>query len=421
MNAYNTPNQTTQLLKQIGHELRSPAVIIAVSMTLIATLFGWLLIENSFTVMKGDAVAYWAMAQVPIDPNQSWTWDGVANSNVPYTYRILIPFIVRNFFHSSMNGFIFIAISSLLICNYIIFKISKLFTNDNFIGFFMVMVFSTNFTIVNPLVNSALVDLPSFVCILLIAYLFFRYLTNGSNQSVPVAVWIFLSVILVVAALIKEWIFFVLPVLFLFFLSDRKPRKAFLLFCCALPAVITHVVVRLVMGFFTDIQIVSFTLLYERYITSFWAYRSLFATYGAIWMFIPLTLWFSFKNHRSKPVTYLPFILSLLVAIVMCTIASDHNRYLFFISFPFLIPALSLYFTRYNTPISKSTLSVLALLLLFSRLAINYRPMVPEGLALIADRTESTLIVIIVASAIQIFTGLYYIWAIYAQRHSQEL
>ncbi|MFC2060801.1 hypothetical protein ACFLTZ_06960 [Chloroflexota bacterium] len=403
-----------RFLGAVYRELKTPAVIIAVAITLVAALGGWLLVQNAYTVMRGDAVAYWDMAQVPIDPSDIWTWDGVPDSNVPYTYRILTPFLVRNLFNASMEGFIFIAIVSLLICNYLIFKIARLYTPDAFTGSLLVIIFSTNFTIFNPLVNSALVDLPSFVCMLLITYIFLKHIIQ--KESTGAVIWILYAAILVVAALIKEWIFFVLPVLFLYLLYVRQPGKAASLFFCSLPGVVTHLIMRVIMGFFTDIQTISLALLLERYFTTFGAYRSLFATFGAAWILLPPALVSAYRHNRANNELYITVVLALLVGIFMCTIASDHNRYLFFLCFPFLIPSLSLYLSRYSARLRKGALYTLAIVLLLARLAMHYRPDWQEGFAPTAGQSETTLILITAAAAVQILVVLYYVVAVHCRK-----
>ena len=105
-------------------------VAVSLTITLLMIIVGELLVANSFTVMRGDAVAYWDMAQEPINPNRRWVWDGFPDCSVPYTYRILTPFLVYRFFNSSLMGFIIIASSSLFISNYLICKISRLYTSN---------------------------------------------------------------------------------------------------------------------------------------------------------------------------------------------------------------------------------------------------------------------------------------------------
>ena len=401
---------TRGILSRILQKLREPEVVVAAAVALLSALAGWLLVENAYTVMRGDAVAYWDMAQVPIDPNQSWTWDGVPNSNVPYTYRIAIPFVVRNFFGSSMGGFIFMAIASLFISNYLVFKISRLYSRNLLVNSLIVIVFATNFTIFNPLINSALVDLPSFVFMLLLIYIFLKYI--NIERPTSRATWLLFAAILLVAVLIKEWLFFVLPVLFIYLLLIRQTRKAASLFAYSLPAVAVHLAIRLIMGpLFPELQSPSLALLFERYFTEIGAYRSLFATFGAIWLIIPLALFNSFRNNRAMKETYMPVIIAFFVWPVIGTIASDHNRYLFFISFPFLIPALSIYFAKYNEHIKQGALYAILALLTVTRLAMHYRPELQEGFAPAAGQSEEVIVVISVVAVIQIVVIIYYVVA----------
>lgn len=392
-------------MRRILQKLREPEIIIAAVVTLLLALAGWLLVENAYTVMRGDAVAYWDMAQVPIDLNQSWTW-----GNVPYTYRIAIPFVVRNFFGSSMGGYIFIAITSQFLSNYLVFKISRLYTNNLQINSLVVIVFATNFTIFSALVNSALVDLPSFVFTLLLIYIFLKYINTETPTSQ--ANWLLYAAVLLVAVLIKEWIFFVLPVLFIYLLLIRQTKKAALLFTYSLPAVAIHLAIRLMMGpLLPEIQSPNLARLFERYFTEIGAYRSLFATFGAIWLIIPLALFNSFRNNRAVKEAYLPVLIAFFAWLAMGTIASDHNRFLFFISFPFLIPVLSLYFTKYNERIKQGALYTIFALFTVTRLAMHYRPELQEGFAPTAGQSEEVIVFISVATVIQIVAILYYMLA----------
>jgi hypothetical protein len=391
------------ILKSAYSGLKTDEIVIPLAATIISVMTAWLLVRNAFTVMAGDAVAYWDMAQVPISPDNQWWW-----GNVPYTYRIAIPFIVRNVFNSSMVGYIFITILSLLVSNYLVYKISQLYTRNRIVSSLIVIIFTTNFTIFNPIVNPALVDMPSFVFILLITFIFLKYIIV--KTSTTYYIWLIFAIALAMAVLIKEWILFVLPVLFIYLLLTRKVRKAALLFAFSMPAAGLHLGIRLIMGpLLPGIQSPSIALLIERYLTDIGAYRSLFATFGAIWLVIPFALTNVWRSNRESIEMYILPILAMLVFLPMGTIASDHNRYLFFISFPFLIPALSIYFDKYNAFFKKLTLYAIIILFLMVRLAMNYRPADQQGFAPTSGQSETVILLISIMAVLQILLMFYYI------------
>lgn len=399
-------------MKQIFKKLKSPEVLIPAVATALVAVLGWLLVENAYTVMRGDAVALWDMAQVPIDPKMSWTWDGVAGSNVPYTYRIAVPFVVRNLFGSSMAGFIFIAIASLFVCNYFVYRISQLYAKTTLTNSLIVIIFATNFTIFNTLVNPALVDLPSFALALTMTYLFLKYIAKGASTSRTV--WITFSFLLLIAVMIKEWVLFILPAFFLYLVVIKQYKKAMLLFLYSLPAVGVHLAIRLIMGpLFPELQQPSLSLLVERYFTEIGAYRSLFATFGAIWIVIPLALYFVRRNKEKVRETYILFFIGVAVWLVMGTIASDHNRYLFFLAFPLLIPALSLYFTKYSQHLKRGALFTIIALLAITRMAMHFRPESQNGSVLMEFQSEGVIAFISAAAAVQILVILYYVLAVH--------
>lgn len=107
----------------------------------------------------------------------------------------------------------------------------------------------------------------------------------------------------------------------------------------------------------------------------------------------------------------MPVIIAFFVWPVIGTIASDHNRYLFFISFPFLIPALSIYFAKYNEHIKQGALYAILALLTVTRLAMHYRPELQEGFAPAAGQSEEVIVVISVVAVIQIVVIIYYVVA----------
>ena len=97
----------------------------------------------------------------------------------------------------------------------------------------------------------------------------------------------------------------------------------------------------------------------------------------------------------------------------MGTIASDHNRYLFFLSFPLLIPALALYFVKYNEQLKKGALYAIIALLAITRMAMHFRPEPQEGFAPFAGQSEGVIAFISIAAGIQVLVVLYYILSVH--------
>ena len=382
-------------------------VAVSLTITLLMIIVGELLVANSFTVMRGDAVAYWDMAQEPINPNRRWVWDGFPDCSVPYTYRILTPFLVYRFFNSSLMGFIIIASSSLFISNYLICKISRLYTSNIQVGYFIALSFSTNYTIFSPLINPAMVDLPSIACTLYISYLLYAFIV--SHEKTETRIWIFYVVTLIVAVLIKEWVFFILPVPFFFLIYMKKIKKSLMLIMCSVPAFMTHLYVRVIMGpLLPDLQKPDLTLL-ARYFTTFGAYSSLFATFGALWLVIPLAILFGYKNNHDLKEVYLLPLLAFIISPLMLVIASDHNRYIFYLVFPFIIPIFSLFFDHFNKKLNNRQLFLFYLGFLGSRIAMHYRPIMQVAFAPTAGQSEGVIVFIILTVIVQISVMIYYL------------
>jgi hypothetical protein len=198
----------------------------------------------------------------------------------------------------------------------------------------------------------------------------------------------------------------------------RFARTLHILLAFSFPAVLIHLSIRLIMGpLFPEIQSPSLALLLERYFTRIGAYTSLFATFGAIWVVLPFAFIYIIRQKRMLKEIYLLPIFAFIIFLVMGTIASDHDRYLFFISFPFLIPMLALYFSRYNSKFNKPVLYSVIAIFFITRLLLSYRPELQEGFAPTGRQSETVIILISISALIQILVMLYYIVVAHSKGH----
>ena len=265
----------------IYNKLKAPEILIPAAVTFVAVLFTWLFVDNAFTVWLGDSTAIWDIAQVPISPDARWVWDGIPDSSVPYTYRILVPFIVRNLFGSSIVGFVFIGIASLLVSNYFIFRITQLYTRDVLVSSFLAIAFSTNLTIIlSGIANTAGLGLPSFALLLPLVFIFLKHIIAGGN--INKISWLLFSIFLLLGTLVKEWFLFLPPAFIAYLLYKRNIRDAVVMGFCSLPAAVAHLIIRLVMGpLFNDIQSFDIFQLIGPYINlEIGVYRQLFSTFS---------------------------------------------------------------------------------------------------------------------------------------------
>lgn len=400
----------TRILERICNKLKTPEIVIPVAVTFLTVLAVWLLVKNSFTVWPGDATAYWEMAQIPISPDTKWVFAGI-----PYIYRILIPSIVRIIFGSSINGFIFIGIVSLLISNYLVFKISQVYTDDILASLFIVVAFSSNYTVVFTLANICMLDIPSFVFALLLVLIFVKHLNiEGDKAKLS---WFLFSLLLILGTLVKEWFLFLIPIFIVYLLCKHKIRESVFTGFCSLPAIVAHLIIRLMVGPLFDKIHNSFDIfmLIGPYMAfEIGQYRQLISTFGALWLFIPLSLIYCYKKNRILKEVYILPILGLIAGLIMSCMAAEENRYLFFICYPFLIPAFSIYFSELNRHIQKSALYTITALFFLTRLALTYRPVFTEGtfwpFAHLMQNPNFLLFISVVA-AFQILIIVYYIAA----------
>ena len=393
-------------VKRLYFFCKKPEIFIPFFISLITIIYIYFFIKDSFTVWPGDALAYWELSQSSIVPGKQWVY-----AIVPYSYRIVIPTLVRIFFGSSIIGYIFITISSFFISNFLIFKISQLYTKDILASSFLILAFSSNWTIAGSVANVCLLDLPSFACILLILYILFSHLK--SDEIIPISSWIAYSLILILGTLIKEWILFFVPIFLLYFLYNKKYSDSIKLLMFSLPAIASHAIMRLLMGpFFTKIQSFDISLLIKGYITfQIGTYRQLFSTFGAVWLLIPFALYYCLCKKPKLNEMYILPLLGLIAGLFLSCMALEENRYIFFTMFPVLIPAFSLYLSKLNRGLNTvNQFLIISGIFYISRLLLRYRPVPPGDYSydlFMQDPFWYTFVSVM--TAIQILAVLYYL------------
>jgi len=387
------------LFRQFINLITSASFLIPAAITMITALASWVLICDAYTLMPRDATAYWDMAQ-PSPLGGVW-------GEAPYIYRVAIPFLVKTLFHSSFSGFIFITLVSFFISNILVYQISRLYSQSRLVNSLVVIIFATSYTIIGALTNSASVDLPVFAPSLAIVFIFLRYMMP--SKPVSLKVWLVFSLLLLISAIIHEMVFTILPIFVICLLLSRQPKKAVLLVVFSVPAVCLHLAIRLMLGpllppMNNPVNIIPAL----GYLLSLGGIRSIFATFGAVWILIPIALYHVWVRRREDTVVFAAPILAFMVLIVVAFFASNHNRYLFFISFPMLIAALSIYFDDHNKRLPPAAVYAFIGLLAVTRLAMSFRP---NPLSEIVDvRSYETVVVITSAAILQILAVLSYVF-----------
>lgn len=352
-----------------GKVLKRYDILLIVLITVCIIFTTDLLITNAYHVWPGDATAIWSMAQQPITPGEQ-----SADFYVPYTYRIMVPFIVHTFFNSSISGFIAISLLSFFACNVAIFKIARLYASDLLVCATISLLFSTNYTVMLTLANVCLLDIPSLAILLWATYIFLKFLLG--QDKAPLWAWAVFSGLMLGGTLVKEWFLFLMPAFIIYYLYDRKLIRAVGLFFAFLPAIVAHLAVRLAMGpMFTAVQ--SFDV--NRYLgpylkLEFGAYNELFSAFGAVWLLLIFALLYGYRKHRGRNELYVLPILGLVTGLVMSFMALENNRYIFFTTFPLMVPLLAVYLGYLNQRISRGWLYGLLALAVLARIAMMYRP-----------------------------------------------
>jgi hypothetical protein len=355
-----------RLSEEHGQDALRAAVV-----TAVCALFVAFFVANAYERWLGDAAAIWEMSQNTISPSTAWEI-----AIVPYLYRVLVPFVVGTVFRGAISGFVVVGIAALFACNVLIARTARLYTNDTKAIVFVMVAFSSNLTVLHSgLANICLVDLPALPFVLAAVWLLLRRV--GRKDGVwPTREAVVFGAALVLGTLVKESVLFYVPVFVGFFVLRGKWNDAARVFALCLPAVVVHLGIRLWMGpLFLELQRPNPWGLVGGYLElSIGQYRQLFSALGAVWLLIPLALWFCLKQRKHYPEAWLLPTIGFLGGLIMSLMAAEENRYLFFMMFPVLVPALALYLSELNTQLSRTHQHILLLLFFLSRLALAYRP-----------------------------------------------